>query len=143
VAKVEKIERMPSQMKQAKSLLNSLHPNAWPDVRAELEEAIKTGDFSKTVLNYHEHQPINVIRKIKYNRDEVAKQIQDAFDNCKAFRWHQDTYRHTGRDLSIEVKPTEDGKGVRAWFSSEFMGCGNGDYFIMINPTTATSKERD
>ena len=31
----------------------------------------------------------------------------------------------------------------RAWFSSEYKGCGNGDYYLLINPTQAIFVEKD
>jgi hypothetical protein len=36
----------------------------------------------------------------------------------------------------------EDGV-FRAWYSSEYAGCGNGQYYILINPHYASFMEPD
>jgi len=48
----------------------------------------------------------------------------------------------TKRDYSVRTRVGGDGK-LEAFFSSEYAGCGNGDYYILINPTTALYVETD
>jgi hypothetical protein len=62
-----------------------------------------------------------------------------AFDQKKSLQYHRDGKR---RDLSIETKLCEDGI-FRAWYSSEYRGCANGDYYLVISPTQAIYYERD
>jgi hypothetical protein len=47
----------------------------------------------------------------------------------------------TKRDFSVETKLVNG--EFKAWFSSEYAGCGNGDYYILLNPKTAVFVEND
>lgn len=69
-----------------------------------------------------------------------VSQIREAFEKKTSGEW-----LHTGiqRDMSIETRYDADTDNFRAWFSSEYAGCGNGDYYIMINPTVAVFVETD
>ena len=128
--------------KNIKSYLKKIHPNAWDDIKQDLTKVL---DGTKPEINLHEY----LTGKVKYRRD-IKKLLSvtefnllvDAFENKKAFSWHRNTYSPSGRDLSIRTRLCEDGI-YRAWFSSEFMGCANGDYYLLINPTTAIYYERD
>lgn len=69
----------------------------------------------------------------------VYTDLENAFKNKTSY--HYKTYG-TRRDFSVETKMSEDGI-FRAWFSSEYAGCGNGQYYLLINPTTAVFYEND
>lgn len=109
--------------KKINSLLNRVHPNAWPDLTVDsiknlsLQEVYMKGRFPKSVL----------------------KEIEKAFEEKKNYHYSQPG---TQRDLSVQVKVMDDGY-VRAWYSSEYSGTGNGDYYLLINPHLATFGERD
>lgn len=128
--------------KNIKSYLKKIHPNAWGDIKENLTKVL---NGTKNESEVHEY----LTGKVKYRRD-IKKLLGegqfnllvDAFENKKTFSWHRNTYSHSGRDLSISTKLCDDGV-FRAWFSSEYMGCGNGDYYLLINPTTAIYYERD
>lgn len=69
----------------------------------------------------------------------VIEQLREAIGQKKEYHYSKDGAR---RDYSLSVKNCKDGV-LRAWFSSEYAGCGNGDYYILINPTTALFVETD
>ena len=75
------------------------------------------------------------------NRIEQER-LKEAFESKTEFRWHRNAMGKQGRDLSISTRMCDDGI-FRAWFSSEFPGCGNGDYYLLLSPTTAVYYERD
>jgi hypothetical protein len=111
--------------KLIKSILNSTHENIWnydgyEELLRNSYSSLKKRSLTSIIPQY------------------VREQIKNAMDNKKDYSWSQCGQK---RDYSISVK-FDDGVG-RAWFSSEYSGCGNGDYYILINPTTATLKETD
>lgn len=71
--------------------------------------------------------------------EAVLKELQEAIELKKNYGYGK---RGTKRDYSVRTKICDDGV-FRAWFSSEYAGCGNGDYYILINPTTALFVETD
>ena len=88
---------------------------------------------------------------VKLNTGEILKKLLgdreysllvNAFENKTNFTWSRNSYSSKGRDLSISAKLCEDGI-YRAWFSSEFSGCANGDYYLLISPNIAVYYERD
>lgn len=111
--------------KQIKSILNSKHENVWN--YDDFEDMLR-----RSYSSLNKRSLTSILPKY------VIEEIKSAMDNKKDYRWSQSGKK---RDYSIQVK-YEDGVG-RAWFSSEYSGCGNGDYYILINPTTATLKETD
>lgn len=79
---------------------------------------------------------INIKRKFP---PFVIKKLEDAF-------LHKTEYNYTKygkqRDLTVSTKMCVDGV-FRAWFTSEYAGCGNGQYYVLLNPTTASFCEWD
>ena len=69
----------------------------------------------------------------------IIEQLREAMEQKKDYKYTKYGVR---RDYSLSVKNCKDGV-LRAWFSSEYSGCGNGDYYILINPTTAIFVETD
>lgn len=65
--------------------------------------------------------------------------IKKAFENKEKIHIKQDSKK---RDYSVETKLCEDGV-FKAWFSSEFTGCCNGSYYLLLNPTMAVHCEDD
>lgn len=124
-----------------RALGRCIHPNAWPDLRKDCAEASwshKTSMFGQGLAR------VDIRRKFPA---PVLEKIRLAFENKWAFHWRQPT-RGTGgqgRDLSVEVlSVVENGQEyVRAWFSSEKPGTGNGSYYLLLNPTTASFREDD
>lgn len=69
----------------------------------------------------------------------IIEQLREAIEQKKDYKYTKHGER---RDYSLSVKNCKDGI-LRAWFSSEYSGCGNGNYYILINPTTALFVETD
>lgn len=69
----------------------------------------------------------------------VCKQVEEAFENRTPYSYSSPGRR---RDVSIEMRVCDDGV-FRAWYRSEYPGCGNGQYFLLLNPTTASLSEYD
>lgn len=69
----------------------------------------------------------------------VIDELETAFKEKRNF-----SHRKYGpkRDYSLETKMGDDGI-YRGWFSSEFSGTGNGDYYLLLNPNLAAFGERD
>lgn len=112
-----------TEEEQIQSLLNRRHPNAWTHLTVENVKGLELG-----VVNIKSKFPSYVIDA-----------LVEAFENKTPY--HYRTYGKR-RDLSVETKLSEDGV-FRAWFSSEYAGCANGAYYLLLNPTTATFREDD
>jgi len=145
----EPIKKEYDVLQNAKTLLKKMHPNAWDELRERLQSAVDTNDASKLQSEYMLHGKVkyrNIVKDIEkyngYSKTQILNAITKAFENKESYRWSHNTNGGGGRDLSLSVEPKEDGI-LRAYFSSEFMGCGNGDYYLLINPTTAIFNERD
>jgi hypothetical protein len=122
------------RLKRAKSLLRRIDERCWDDLRRRSPEQISK-EFSDSNL-----VPFNFVNRFpRHLRPWIKEQVGIAFDQKKVFQYHRDGKR---RDRSIETKLCEDGI-FRAWFSSEYRGCCNGDYYLVISPTQAIYYERD
>ncbi len=145
----EKTPKSYDVMQNAQLLLKKIHGFAWRELKEKLQKAVDENNpelLSSEYMLMGKVKYRNIVKDIEkydsYSKTEILAGIKKAFDSCEEYRWSHNTYRHTGRDLSLSVKPQPDGS-VLAWFQSEFMGCGNGDYYLLINPTTAIFCERD
>lgn len=138
---VEVVKKQPTVRGNARSLYNRTHPNAWTCLREEWLNIANGGEMTQD-FEWHYKGRLNY-RNIacELGRSELAM-LKDAFENKTSFNWKRRAKGPQGRDLSIEAKLCDDGV-FRAWFSSEFAGCLNGDYYLLINPTTAIYYERD
>ena len=114
---------------KVRSLRKKIHPNAWSDLRGNLDE---------TPEDYIGHGLSTINMKTVFG-EGVVKLIKNAFNDKTNFHFRKSGVK---RDRSVEVKMCEDGV-LRAWYSSEFAGCANGYYYLLINPTIATFCERD
>lgn len=124
------------QVEKVRKLANRIHPNAWDDLKTKLQTS--PGE-------YHANYGYTVTSMIGKFPDYVIENIKKAFEEKSNYSHDAGGYyreRKTGRDLKVECKLCDDGI-FRAWFSSEFPGCANGDYWLLLNPTTAAFKERD
>lgn len=135
IVSLAKEDKEKDRIKRALSLSKKIHPNAWSNLKKELQ------DKPLEALPDSNLKPVNILSRIK-NRctaDYLKRSLAKAFENKEAFRWSQDGIK---RDYSIETKLCPDGI-FRAWFSSEYSGCGNGDYYLLINPVQAVFCETD
>lgn len=151
-----KSEKQYNVLDNAKTLLKKIHPNVWQDLRKELQNAIDKNDANLLEYKYMIHgkpKYRNIAADIKkfedkYGAQHITKRIEDSFNDTgnttgRIYSWSHNTTRHSGRDLSLSIERSEKDGLLRAWFSSEFKGYGNGDYYLLINPTTAIFCERD
>ena len=144
ITNIEEINRIfyedevESRMHKAELLRKKIHKNLWPELRNKTAKELKEKDFRESNLN-----PVYFIKKFsRWSRDRIAKEVEEAIEQKKNYNYRQTTSSPTGRDLSIEVRVCEDGV-MRGWFSSEYMGCANGDYYLILNPKVAVFCERD
>ena len=113
------------KIEEANALIGRFHPNAWGNLRSP-----------EKLYDYYPFKVVSIKSKFQ---SKVIEALKEAFDNKTSYS----TVRYgKTRDLSVETRLCDDGI-FRAWFSSEYSGCGNGDYYILINPTTALFLEKD
>lgn len=125
----------------AKTILKKIHTNAWDDLKEQMKNVIN-GNTPEQDFEWHFQGKLRFKNVAKLMSPHYQELLKQAFENKKEFRWSYNTMHHAGRDLSISTEIGTDGK-FRAFFSSEYMGCGNGDYWLLLNPTTAIYYERD
>jgi len=125
----------------AKTILGRIHPNAWLDLQKEMQ-AIIDGSEPQSDFNYHFAGKLNFRSVTAMLGKGYSQRLKEAFENKTEFSWSRGGRGNNGRDLRLSTQIGEDGK-FRAYFSSEYIGCGNGDYWLLINPTTAIYYERD
>lgn len=139
-----------SVLDMAKKVKRLLAPGAWQD----LADAPLPPDLPATFETYKTLSDDPVLRvwsflcenKRGLRITNVRRTMHD-FDIpliARALAERRDFSAHAsnGRDYSVEVKRQDDGT-IKAWYSSEYRGCGNGDYYLLLNPTTAVFCERD
>jgi hypothetical protein len=71
--------------------------------------------------------------------ESIIKRIVEAFEKKEEFRF---TRSRTKRDFSVSGRMCENGI-YKTWFSSEYSGCGNGDYYLLLNPRVAVFYQKD
>lgn len=134
IEKVTPVEYEAERLKKAESLLRRIDPRCWDDIRNRIPEQVSK-EFADSNL-----VPFSFIQRFKPHIQGYLKQkMEEAFQEKKAFSYVQNGQK---RDLSVEAQVGKDGI-FRAWFSSEYSGCGNGDYYLVISPTQAIYYERD
>ena len=130
--------------KEIEKVLRRLHPNVWDNFRKELEDYLKgKGDRPYFLRNNGKAVFRNIKGLFKYRLYDLEG-IKKAMEEGGEYKCcvHGTGRSSSSRDRSISVRKCEDGI-VRAWFSSEYHGCGNGSYYLLINPTTALYIEDD
>lgn len=129
--------------REVKKVLKRLHPNVWPEFREELENYLKgEGDRPYFLRNNGKAVFRNIKSVFKYRSDDlegIKRAMEEKGDYSCCVRG---SGRGNSRDRSVQVRTEKDGT-TRAWFSSEYYGCGNGSYYLLINPTTALYIEDD
>lgn len=113
-------------------LVKRVHPNAWDDLKAKV--AANPGKYAA-----EGYSVVSIASKFP---EYVIDALKEAFENKTSYSYRRPAAGPSGRSLSVSTKLCDDGI-FRAWFSSEFSGCANGDYWALINPVTAAFRERD
>ena len=72
-----------------------------------------------------------------YHLRDIAKSVKDNVPVC--FRLDADKWNKLSYDTSFEFNPEKK----KAWYSKEYRNCGNGHYYIALNPTHAAYYEDD
>lgn len=148
--KKEEMSKEEFLQKEAQKVVNRIHPNLWDNLKEEYQEFIEKGsacyegDWKDAPYALSNNGKAK-FRSITSVFDEhVLREIKRAIENKTEYSHSKPTssYSGRGRDRSVSMKMGDDGI-FRAWFSSEYPGCGNGDYYYLINPTTALYVERD
>lgn len=140
IVEVTKKKKEYNSIDNAKCILKKIHPNVWNSLKQEMKQVIN-GEFSQD-FEWHFKGKLNFKNITQYLTEHEKQRLVEAFEQGKDFSWKRKTYHHAGRDLSISLERHTDGN-LYAYFSSEYMGCGNGDYWLLLNPTTAIYYERD
>lgn len=151
----KKRKPMTPQQAAAKAL-KLLHPNAWRsgDLRATLlavASGANVGGTSDTdmlinakfrnitgIFRYYE---MDTIRRA-FEGDQSVGHTSQYLQNGTVYTCYRRSCGNRGRDFSVSINLYNDGS-VQAWFSSEYAGCANGDYYLLLNPTTAIFYEKD
>lgn len=145
IVKMEDATKVYSAIENAKKILKKIHPNVWPNLQKEMQDIID-GKEPEQDFNWHfagKLTFVDITTKFdSFEREHVKKRFKEAFENKTEYSWSKTARGPQGRDLSASVQIGTDG-AVRAFYSSEFPGCGNGDYYLLLNPTTAIYYERD
>ena len=138
-----------NKMKNYKKVLNKIDNNLWESLKDEIEYSVNNINDNRYDSDCYLSMPkfVNIKTKLKscYNEiyaNEIIKNIEDAIENKKAYKFNwTNGYSTKNRDYSISIEII---KGeLKGFFSSEYKNCGNGDYYLLINPTTAIFYETD
>lgn len=120
--------------------LQLIHPNAWENIRKELEEDPNRfenyGGFLKIV------RPVRTCGTIM-NRsvfdDWMLEKIADCFEKKADF-----DYEERNRQYSFRVQGKLGPDNIyRAWYTREVIGGGANWNYLLLNPTTAWFVEKD
>jgi uncharacterized FAD-dependent dehydrogenase len=124
--------------REAAKAVKRIHPNLWSDFKQEFQDFIdgKT-ERVPSVLENNGKSKFRDISKIFPSY--VMVQLKTAIETKTDYSY---MLHGSKRDRSVSVSTAPDGI-TRAWFSSEYSGCGNGDYYLLLNPTTAIFGETD
>lgn len=61
----------------------------------------------------------------------VAQRIREAIKEGKDY--HASRYRFRGYDMTVEIKYFPETGEIKGWLSMEYLNCGNGYYYMLIN----------
>lgn len=137
VSITERQKKIYTDIGNAKTILNKIHLNAWDNLKVEMNDVIN-GKESQD-FKWHFKNKLKFRNVAKLMSPNYRQQLVSAFENKCDFHWN---YKGKKRDYTIEVTLCADGV-LRAIFSSEYSGCLNGDYYLLLNPTTAIFYETD
>lgn len=124
--------KSPEKIAENEKRLNSF----WKRVQRERYDAATWSNLDKDSFGNSNYRFYDITKVFSsWEVEEISK----AFEEKKKFGFRE--YR-TKRDFSVSGEMREDGI-YRAWFSSEYSGCGNGDYYLLLNPRIAVFYEKD
>jgi hypothetical protein len=129
------------RLAQLKKMRRFMHSNAWKAMQAEID----TDPVKFAECNYNSFGLVD-IKKHLYDHEYAA--LKNAMDKGEEWHWSRQAnpraFGKTARDLSIDVVKDKGIPGsVRAWYTAEYPGCGNGSYYVLISPKYAAMREDD
>lgn len=143
----------------------------WKDIREEIEgvlsmgeevhqkiyDAINSGDsytnfykecredgkfpFIKTHQIYYSFCKRKCWKSIAYGRWERGHYNELVRNTIKEHKSYSMRWKN-GYDNTLAVRSDEDGR-IRGWYSEEYVGCGNGHYYLLFDATHAIYYEDD
>jgi hypothetical protein len=112
-------------------IANRIHPNAWPRLKEEL--------LAKPQKWAEERGRPRTVSMTSTFGKRVAEQLKGAFEHRRPFN---EVLHGPKRRKSVSCIVLDSGE-FQAFYSSEYAGTLNGDYYLLINPTTAIFYEKD
>lgn len=133
-------------IKACENFLKKCHKNLWKNIQAECRKYLETkneDDLPDFIRWYGTNvKYVSIKSKLPYNKEYYLQQLKYAIENEKELYFAFEAKSNAGRDRSYRIEQLTDGS-IKGFYSSEYANCGNGDYFLIINPTTAMFYERD
>ncbi len=127
---------MKTDPKKVKNIIKKMHPNLWQDIVKEYNNGnmdpigADCRYETRSIKGIFPSEELEILAEaIKYKQDYSFTKY---YNGCSP----------NGRDYTVEVRLMKDGN-LHGWFSSEYKGTGNGDYYILINETQAVFVESD
>lgn len=151
----KKREPMTPQQAAAKAL-KLLQSNAWQygTLRTTLQaiangaNLVSTSDTDmlvnakfRNITGIFSDYEMDAIRRA-FEGDQSVGLENEYLKNGKVYTCYRRSWGGRGRDFSASINIYDTGT-VQAWFNSEYAGCGNGDYYLLLNPTIAIFYEKD
>ncbi len=148
-----------SPQQNAKKALKLLHPNWGDDLRNYLqavadgknlndieepfadEEMLTNGKFRK-ITGIFSDEEMDAIRRAFEGDQSVGQKSQDLKNGTVYICSRCCLWEDKGRDVQVQVNICDNGT-ISAFFSAEYPGYHNGDYYLLLNPTTALFYQQD
>ena len=125
-------------VKESKKFINKLHPNLWSSDREHYES---TG----RVMFRHPNGDVAKYRNIKSIFGErIISEIKQALDEGRVGVWYKDytgDKPHLARDYRVELNYSPSGI-YQGFFFSNHSGFETGDFYLLLNESTAVFAER-
>jgi exonuclease V gamma subunit len=133
-------------VKACKSFLSRCHKNLWKNIQESCKAYIENKnekdlpDFIRWTAGNVSY--VSIKNKIPYNQDQIILELKNSIETNAPYKQKFRASAPQGRDRSFSIEIGDDGM-TRGFFSSEYFNCLNGDYYLLISPTTALYYERD
>ena len=126
-------KKQPNVAQLARRARKHFHPNLWRKLAAEIDaDPVK----ATTYKSAREMRLVDIRPHFSpWALDCIARAIEEK----KTFNVSGNGVK---RNFRAEGHLCDDGQYC-AWYSSEYIDCGNGSYYLLINATTATYREDD
>lgn len=135
--KISSIEIFTRSSKENKENLEEKKTRFFKRVKNQLFDETTWSNLNENSFN-NSNGYFYYLNKIKlYEGDK--QMLEEAFKEKKTVHINQYSDK---RHYSIETKMSDDGV-FRAWFSSEYIDCANGSYYLLLNPNVAVHYEND